>query len=56
MKQQQQQPPMQQQLHDTLASRMDHYATQERSSRLLLNEADSETLFAQNWAKVRTQY
>ena len=34
-------------------SRMDPYATQERSSRLLLNETDSETMFAQNWAKVR---
>ena len=37
------------------ASRMDHYSTQERGSRLLLNDAaaDSDAIFAQNWAKVR---
>jgi hypothetical protein len=36
---------------DNPASRMDHYATQERGSRLLLND-DTEAVFAQNWAKV----
>ena len=52
MKQQQQQQQMQQHV-DNSGSRMDHYATQERGSRLLLTETDSETMFAQNWAKVR---
>ena len=32
-------------------SRMDHYATQERGSRMLLSD-DTEAIFAQNWAKV----